>query len=86
MAVVGGRLGIIGVGGYLTGGGLSFLSAQYGLGADTVQEFETVKADGSITKINKDQPDLFRAMKGSCNQYGMGYYIVSGLVSMLTCL
>lgn len=29
--VVGGRLEIVGVGGYLTGGGLSFLSAQYGM-------------------------------------------------------
>ena len=34
VAVVGGRLGIVGVGGYLLQGGISFLSAQYGLGAD----------------------------------------------------
>jgi FAD/FMN-containing dehydrogenase len=42
--VVGGRLDIVGVGGYLTGGGLSFLSAQYGMAADTVTNFETVMA------------------------------------------
>lgn len=42
--VVGGRLDIVGVGGYLTGGGLSFLSAQYGMAADTITNFETVMA------------------------------------------
>ena len=34
VAVVGGRLGIVGIGGYLSMGGISFLSAQYGLAAD----------------------------------------------------
>ncbi|KAK8074244.1 hypothetical protein PG994_005143 [Apiospora phragmitis] len=34
VTVVGGRLGIVGVGGLLLQGGLSFLSAQYGLAAD----------------------------------------------------
>jgi len=33
-AVVGGRLGIVGVGGYMMQGGLSYLSAQYGMAAD----------------------------------------------------
>jgi FAD/FMN-containing dehydrogenase len=32
--VVGGRLGVVGIGGYLLQGGVSFLSGQYGLGAD----------------------------------------------------
>lgn len=70
-AVLGGRLGVVGVGGYLTGGGLSFLSAQYGLAADTMVEFETVMANGSVAHINaQNNKDLFRAMKGSTNQYG----------------
>lgn len=34
LTAVGGRLGVVGIGGYLTGGGLSFLSAQYGMAAD----------------------------------------------------
>ena len=34
VTVVGGRLGVVGVGGLLLQGGLSFLSAQYGLAAD----------------------------------------------------
>jgi FAD/FMN-containing dehydrogenase len=33
-SVVGGRLGVVGIGGYLMQGGVSFLSGQYGLGAD----------------------------------------------------
>jgi FAD/FMN-containing dehydrogenase len=32
--VVGGRLGVVGIGGYLMQGGVSFFSAQYGLGGD----------------------------------------------------
>ena len=34
LTVVAGRLGVVGIGGYLVQGGLSFLSGQYGLGAD----------------------------------------------------
>lgn len=34
VAIAGGRLGIVGVGGYLLQGGISFLSSQYGLAAD----------------------------------------------------
>lgn len=34
VAVAGGRLGLVGVGGYLLQGGISFLSSQYGLAAD----------------------------------------------------
>lgn len=34
VTIVGGRLGLVGVGGYLLQGGISFLSAQYGLAAD----------------------------------------------------
>jgi hypothetical protein len=32
--VVGGRLGVVGLGGYLMQGGVSFISGQYGLAAD----------------------------------------------------
>lgn len=72
VAVTGGRLGIVGVGGYITGGGLSFLSAQVGLAADTVQNFEVVFANGTIGDVNaKSDKNLFRAMKGSTNQFGI---------------
>lgn len=42
-AVVGGRLGVVGIGGYLSMGGISFLSAQYGLAAD-VSGFQAVSS------------------------------------------
>lgn len=70
--VVGGRLDVVGVGGYLTGGGLSFLSAQYGMAADSIVNFETVLANGTILNVNaQTNPDLLVAMRGGGNQYGI---------------
>ncbi|PMD47417.1 FAD-binding domain-containing protein [Hyaloscypha variabilis F] len=68
VAVVGGRL----VGGLLLGGGLSFLSAQYGLACDSVVNYEIVLADGSIVNANATSfTDLFWALKGGGNQFGI---------------
>ncbi|KAF2397264.1 FAD-binding domain-containing protein [Trichodelitschia bisporula] len=72
VTVVGGRLGPVGLGGYLVQGGLSFLSAQYGMAADNVLNFETVMANGSIVNINaQTDRDLLIAMRGSGNQFGI---------------
>lgn len=72
VAIAGGRLGIVGVGGLLLGGGLSFLSAQEGLAADNIVEWETIMANGSIVNINAARhPDLAQAMRGSSNQFGI---------------
>jgi FAD/FMN-containing dehydrogenase len=71
LTVVGARLGAVGIGGYLTQGGLSFLSGQYGLAADNIVEYETVLANGSIVNINQNQhKDLVRAMRGGGSQFG----------------
>ena len=40
LAVVGGRVGEVGVPGLLLGGGISFYSSQYGFGADNVIQYE----------------------------------------------
>lgn len=62
---------MVGIGGYLTQGGLSFLSAQYGMAADSVVEFETVLPNGTIANINaQNNPDLLVAMRGSGDQFG----------------
>jgi FAD/FMN-containing dehydrogenase len=54
------------------GGGLSFLSAQEGLAADNIVEWETVMANGSIVNVNAAaQPDLAKAMRGSSGQFGI---------------
>ncbi|KAH7032680.1 FAD binding domain-containing protein [Microdochium trichocladiopsis] len=72
VTVVGGRLGLVGVGGYLLQGGISFLSAQYGLAADSIVGWETVVANGSIINIDAAQhPDIAVAMRGSGSQFGI---------------
>ncbi|KAK8042528.1 hypothetical protein PG994_013011 [Apiospora phragmitis] len=72
VTVVGGRLGIVGVGGYLLQGGLSFLSAQHGLAADSIVAWETVMANGTIVNITQEtHPDLAVAMRGGGNQFGI---------------
>ncbi|KAF2183270.1 FAD-binding domain-containing protein [Zopfia rhizophila CBS 207.26] len=72
VTVVGGRLGIVGIAGYLLQGGISFLSAQYGLACDSIVGWETVTANGSIVNVNAaSQPDLAVAMRGSGSQFGI---------------
>lgn len=63
--VVGGSGGTVGVGGYLTGGGHSILSARHGLAADQVLEMEVVTSMGEILTVNERQhTDLFWALRG----------------------
>ncbi|KJY01491.1 FAD-binding domain-containing protein [Zymoseptoria brevis] len=70
--VVGGRLGHIGVGGFVLGGGLSYYSAQYGLACDNVDNFEVVLADGTITNANRtSEPELFFSLRGGGNQFAI---------------
>ncbi|QDS73170.1 hypothetical protein FKW77_002220 [Venturia effusa] len=70
--VVSGRLGTVGIGGFLTQGGVSFLSGQYGLASDNVEEYEMVLPNGTIANINQKQyPDLVTAMRGSGSQFGI---------------
>lgn len=72
VTAVGGRIGEVGVGGYMLGGGLSFLSTEYGWAANNVVEFEVVLANASIVTASKDShPDLFKALKGGGNNYGI---------------
>lgn len=68
----GGRIGNTGVGGLLLGGGLSYMSAQYGWSASSVLSFEVVLANGTIvTASATDHPDLFKALKGGGNNFGV---------------
>jgi FAD/FMN-containing dehydrogenase len=67
--IVGGRLGGVGVGGYMLGGellcddvsmsnltgGLSFLSSQYGWAANNVVEFEVVLANSTVVNANEKE-------------------------------
>ncbi|KKA30937.1 hypothetical protein TD95_004330 [Thielaviopsis punctulata] len=70
--VVGGRLSDVGVGGYILGGGLSFLSTQYGWAANNVLEFEMVLPNGTITSASSTQNvGLFNALRGGGNNFGI---------------
>ncbi|KAB8238744.1 FAD dependent oxidoreductase [Aspergillus alliaceus] len=70
--LVGGRLGGVGVGGYILGGGLSFLSSQYGWAANNVVNFEVILANGTIVNANsKENTDLFAALKGGGSNFGI---------------
>ncbi|RDA86080.1 hypothetical protein CP532_1136, partial [Ophiocordyceps camponoti-leonardi (nom. inval.)] len=70
--VVGARAGDVGVTGSVLGGGLSYLSAQYGLACDNVISFECVLANGTIaTASPTSHRDLFFALRGGGNQFAI---------------
>ncbi|KKY16132.1 putative fad binding domain containing protein [Diplodia seriata] len=72
LLIVGGRASSVGVGGFLLGGGNSFFSARKGMACDNVAQYELVLGSGEIVYVNKDSyPDLFPAMKGSTNNFGI---------------
>lgn len=63
--VVGGEDPDVSLGDYLTGGGHSPISAQYGLAADNVLEMEVVSPSGDIKVLNQcTNSDLFFAFRG----------------------
>ena len=70
--VVGARLAGVGTG-LALGGGMSYLSPQYGLACDSFRELEIVLPDGEIvTASEKSNPDLFFASRGGGgNAYGI---------------
>lgn len=75
LAVVSGRVREVGVGGFLTGGGLSFWSTRYGLGCDRIAAAEVVLADGRIVTVSSssssEYADLLWALKGGSNNFGV---------------
>lgn len=65
VAVPSGRDGNVGVGGFITGGGITFYSGKYGLACDNLVNAQVVLADGRIVDANhSSHSDLFRALKG----------------------
>ncbi|KAB2576489.1 FAD linked oxidase [Lasiodiplodia theobromae] len=69
--VVGGRTVGPGIGGFTLGGGFSWKTNQYGLTCDTVKSFTLVLPNGTITQVDEDKPDLFFALKGGLNRFGI---------------
>lgn len=67
---VGGGCPTVGLGGFLLGGGYSFLSRSFGMGADNVIRFKLVTADGQIRDVGRHSTsaadiDLFWALRGA---------------------
>jgi hypothetical protein len=66
---IGGGCAGVGLGGFLLGGGYSFVSRSYGLACDNVTRMEFVSADGDVHRLNetltnRDERDLFWALRG----------------------
>ncbi|KAF2677867.1 FAD-binding domain-containing protein [Lentithecium fluviatile CBS 122367] len=72
VVMVGGRVTQVGVGGLLTGGGVSFFSGRYGFACNNIQSYEVVLGNGTIvTASSTKNAPLFRALKGGTNNFGV---------------
>jgi len=70
--VAGGRVDAVGVGGLVTGGGISFLSPRYGWTCDSVSSYQVVLANGSIVEASADEnAGLWWALRGGSNNFGV---------------
>ncbi|KAF2874572.1 hypothetical protein BDV95DRAFT_488216 [Massariosphaeria phaeospora] len=69
---LGSRESTVGVGGFITGGGLSYFAPERGFACDYVVNMEVVLASGEIIEVNdKSHPDLFWALKGGRSNFGI---------------
>ncbi|KAH7377417.1 hypothetical protein BKA64DRAFT_648901 [Cadophora sp. MPI-SDFR-AT-0126] len=72
LAVVGGRVGIVGVPGLILGCGLSTFSGNRGFACDNVKQIQIVTAGGRVVDASQDSnSDLFWALKGGSNNFGI---------------
>lgn len=72
VGVAGGRVADVGVGGLVTGGGLSYHAPRYGFVCDQVVNYEIVLANGTAVNANaKTNSDLWFALKGGSNNFGV---------------
>ncbi|KAL8783547.1 MAG: hypothetical protein Q9213_004537 [Squamulea squamosa] len=72
LTVMGGRIPGIGVGGFATGGGITFASREHGFSSDNIVGYEIVLANGKVAYASADSnPDLWLALKGGSNNFGI---------------
>ncbi|KAL9578404.1 MAG: hypothetical protein Q9212_005735 [Teloschistes hypoglaucus] len=72
LGAAGGRIADVGVGGLITGGGMSYFAPKYGFVCDQVENFQVVLASGEVVNANAvDNPDLWSALKGGSNNFGV---------------
>jgi hypothetical protein len=72
LAVPGGRITGLGVGGLALGGGEGWLSAKHGRTSDNLLSAELVTADGRVVQVTADRhADLFQALRGGGGNFGV---------------
>ncbi|TFL01165.1 FAD-binding domain-containing protein [Pterulicium gracile] len=72
VTVAGGRDYGVGVGGLSLIGGWSWLTQAHGLTVDNIVGYQLVLPNGDLTEVTEeDQPDLFFALKGGGNNFGI---------------
>ncbi|KAL6856710.1 hypothetical protein J3F83DRAFT_375249 [Trichoderma novae-zelandiae] len=72
LTVMGGRVPGIGAGGFVTGGGITFLSRRNGFSCDNVYGYEVVLASGKVVYATQSSDsDLWLALKGGSNNFGI---------------
>ncbi|KAJ7463627.1 FAD-binding domain-containing protein [Mycena latifolia] len=72
VSVIGARASDVGMG-LLLGGGISFVSPLYGWSADSIKEMDVVLVTGELVTATATNTysDLFRALKGGANRFGI---------------
>jgi FAD/FMN-containing dehydrogenase len=62
----------VGVVGYMLGGGIGWLTRQYGPGAKSIRWLEVVTVDGRVLYVNEtSHPDLFWGLRGGSGNFGI---------------
>jgi len=72
LAPLNGLAPTVGIVGYLLGGGVGWLTRQYGPGAISIRSVELVTADGHLLQVDENSyPDLFWGLRGGGGNFGI---------------
>lgn len=72
MATTGAIVSMVGLPGYLLGGGIGWLHRKAGAGCDNIISAQLVSADGRVTEVDESRnPDLLWALRGGGGNFGV---------------